>query len=147
MIYKNIYPVKASERSVYSDGDKFPSTSSIASSSNMSVQSWADRVRGGTNSDRQDSVSSLSLLGKSTKSKWLFSTWKSLTLFITDEDDGWEVVKRGRRSCGGSSASLNSQTPPNSAKGQPEKVNFNNVNPSKGQSFFHRNYRNNFSKY
>lgn len=60
------------------------STSSLSSSTSSSGQSWADKVRGAP----------VSL--------------ESSQLSLQDDGEGWEVVRRGRRSHGGSTASLNS---------------------------------------
>ncbi|XP_050730260.1 S phase cyclin A-associated protein in the endoplasmic reticulum-like isoform X1 [Eriocheir sinensis] len=60
------------------------SSSSLSSNTSSSGQSWADKVRGAP----------LSL--------------ESSQLSLQDDGEGWEVVRRGRRSHGGSTASLNS---------------------------------------
>ncbi|XP_042206932.1 S phase cyclin A-associated protein in the endoplasmic reticulum-like isoform X3 [Homarus americanus] len=64
--------------------ERTASTSSLSSSTSSSGQSWADKVRGAP----------LSL--------------QSSQLSLQDDGEGWEVVRRGRRSHGGSTASLNS---------------------------------------
>ncbi|XP_063880487.1 S phase cyclin A-associated protein in the endoplasmic reticulum-like isoform X3 [Scylla paramamosain] len=60
------------------------SSSSLSSNTSSSGQSWADKVRGAP----------VSL--------------ESSQLSLQDDGEGWEVVRRGRRSHGGSTASLNS---------------------------------------
>ncbi|KAG0695245.1 S phase cyclin A-associated protein in the endoplasmic reticulum [Chionoecetes opilio] len=65
------------------------STSSLSSTTSSSGQSWADKVRGAPVSLESSQVS----------------------LQVTDDGEGWEVVRRGRRSHGGSTASLNSNNP------------------------------------
>ncbi|KAK8737999.1 hypothetical protein OTU49_004339, partial [Cherax quadricarinatus] len=64
--------------------ERTASSSSLSSSTSSSGQSWADKVRGAP----------LSL--------------QSSQLSLQDDGEGWEVVRRGRRSHGGSTASLNS---------------------------------------
>nr|XP_045611735.1 S phase cyclin A-associated protein in the endoplasmic reticulum-like isoform X1 [Procambarus clarkii]XP_045611736.1 S phase cyclin A-associated protein in the endoplasmic reticulum-like isoform X1 [Procambarus clarkii]XP_045611737.1 S phase cyclin A-associated protein in the endoplasmic reticulum-like isoform X1 [Procambarus clarkii] len=64
--------------------ERTASSSSLSSSTSSSGQSWADKVRGAP----------LSL--------------QSSRLSLQDDGEGWEVVRRGRRSHGGSTASLNS---------------------------------------
>ncbi|MPC60377.1 S phase cyclin A-associated protein in the endoplasmic reticulum [Portunus trituberculatus] len=60
------------------------SSSSLSSNTSSAGQSWADKVRGAP----------VSL--------------ESSQLSLQDDGEGWEVVRRGRRSHGGSTASLNS---------------------------------------
>ncbi|XP_071533158.1 uncharacterized protein ssp3 isoform X2 [Panulirus ornatus] len=67
----------------YGNQEKTASSSSLSSSTSSSGQSWADKVRGAP----------LSL--------------QSSHLSLQDDGEGWEVVRRGRRSHGGSTASLN----------------------------------------
>ncbi|XP_042882027.1 S phase cyclin A-associated protein in the endoplasmic reticulum-like isoform X3 [Penaeus japonicus] len=72
--------------------ERAASNSSLSSSTSSSGQSWADKVRGAPLS--------------------LQSSQLSLQDFVstTDDGEGWEVVRRGRRSHGGSTISLSSSS-------------------------------------
>ncbi|KAF2363420.1 S phase cyclin A-associated protein in the endoplasmic reticulum N-terminal [Trinorchestia longiramus] len=76
-----------------------------SSSCSSQPQSWADKVKG-------SSVSSSSFITPTTPSSSastasLLSSQAEESYTADGADDGWEVVRRGRRSYGGSTASLN----------------------------------------
>ena len=83
------------------------SHTTLCAPSSAPTQSWADKVRGHnssfsagatTPSSAASSTSLLSSVGESSS---------SATCGYDEAGDGWEVVRRGRRSHGGSTASLN----------------------------------------
>ncbi|XP_068244843.1 S phase cyclin A-associated protein in the endoplasmic reticulum isoform X2 [Palaemon carinicauda] len=84
-IFTRSYTTLASP-SMLNNQERATSSSSLSSSTSSSGLSWADKVRG------------------------VPVSLQSSQLSLQDDGEGWEVVRRGRRSHGGSTASLNNSS-------------------------------------